>query len=166
MAKKEDLNVTDNRIYLTKEGFEKLKKELEYMKKVKKPQLSKEIGIARELGDLKENAEYIAAKETLGHVMSKIIQLEAKLSVANIIDKDKVPTDKVCIGVIVKIQDTKTNEKLEYSLVGTDEVDLSQDKISINSPVAKALLGRKVGDTVEFNAPIGVFKYKILNISK
>ncbi|MCK4533419.1 transcription elongation factor GreA, partial [bacterium] len=122
-----------NRTYLTKDGFEKLKKELEHLKKVKKPQLSKEIGVARELGDLKENAEYIAAKETLGQVMSKIVQLETKLSTARIIDKDKVPTDKVCIGVTVRIQDTKTNEKLEYGLVGTDEVDLVQNKISINS---------------------------------
>ncbi len=158
--------MTENRTYLTREGFEKLKKELEYLKKVKKPQLSIEIGIARELGDLKENAEYIAAKETLAQVMNKIAQLETKLSTAKIIDRDKVSTDKVCFGVIVKIQDIKTNEKLEYSLVGTDEVDLAQDKISINSPVAQALLGSKVGDTVEFNAPIGIFKYKILKISK
>ncbi len=156
----------ENRTYLTEEGFEKLKKDLEYLKKVKKPQLSKEIGIARELGDLKENAEYIAAKETLGHVMGKIVQLETKLSMAKIIDKDKVSTDKVCIGVIVEIQDAKTKEKLKYSLVGTGEVDLAQNKISINSPVARALLGSKVGDIVEFNAPLGIFKYKILNISK
>ncbi|MCK5534113.1 transcription elongation factor GreA [bacterium] len=156
----------EDKTYLTKNGFDKLKKELEYLKKIKKPQLSKEIGIAREMGDLKENAEYIAAKETLGHVMGKIIQLESKLSTAKIIDKDKISNDKVCIGLTVLIKDVETKEELEYTLVGTDEVDFAQGKISINSPIADALLGKKIGDIVEFKAPAGIFKYKVLKISK
>ena len=158
--------MTKGETYLTQEGYEKLRRELEYLKRVRKPQLSKEIGVAREHGDLKENAEYVAAKEALTQVMRRILQLETKLSDAKIIREGSIPVDKVYIGATVFLKDQKTDEELKYTLLGPDEINLSQGKISIKSPIAQGLLGHKVGDTVEIKAPVGSLKYKILKISR
>lgn len=152
--------------YLSKKGYEKLKEELEYIQTVKKPGISKRLGVARAHGDLSENAEYDAAKEALSHVMIRIRDLTIKLSTAEIIDGKNISSDKVYIGATVTLVDQNTDEELKYILVGTDEVDPMEDKISIDSPIAKGLLGHKVGDVVDIKIPAGIVKYKISKITR
>ena len=154
------------RIYLTQEGYEKLRKKLEYLKTVRRIELSKEIGIARGHGDLKENSEYDAAKNAQGLNEAKIAELEEKLSNGHIIDYKDIPTDRVLIGAIVKLEDLDSGEKIQYTLVSEVETDFLEGKISITSPVAQSLLGHKENETVEINVPAGILRYKILNISR
>jgi len=152
--------------YLTKEGYEKLRKKLEYLKTVLRGELSKEIGIARKHGDLKENSEYDAAKNAQGLNEAKIFELESKLSNGRIIDYEDIPTDKVLIGAIVKLKDLDSGEKIQYTLVSELEADFSEGKISVSSPVAQSLLGHKENETVEIKIPAGILRYKILKISR
>ena len=152
--------------YLTKEGYEKLRKKLEYLKTVLRGELSKEIGIARKHGDLKENSEYDAAKNAQGLNEAKIFELEGKLSNGQIIDYEDIPTDKVLIGAIVKLKDLDSGEKIQYTLVSELEADFSEGKISVSSPVAQSLLGHKENETVEIKIPAGILRYKILKISR
>jgi transcription elongation factor GreA len=152
------------RTYLTREGYEKLMHELEYLKLVKRKELSAAVEHARLLGDLKENAEYDAAKEALAFNEKRIHELENKLSTAEIIE-NKESASAVCLGVKVKIVDMDSNEEVEYNMVGPDEADPVNGFISISSPVGKALLGHKENDTVEINIPAGILKYKIVKIS-
>ena len=152
--------------YLTKEGYEKLRKKLEYLKTVRRRELSKEIGIARKHGDLKENSEYDAAKNAQGLNEAKIFELESKLSNGRIIDYEDIPTDKVLIGAIVKLKDLDSGEKIQYTLVSELEADFSEGKISVSSPVAQSLLGHKENETVEIKIPAGILRYKILKISR
>ena len=152
--------------YLTKEGYEKLRKKLEYLKTVRRSDLSKEIGIARKHGDLKENSEYDAAKNAQGLNEAKIFELESKLSNGRIIDYEDIPTDKVLIGAIVKLKDLDSGEKIQYTLVSELEADFSEGKISVSSPVAQSLLGHKENETVEIKIPAGILRYKILKISR
>lgn len=151
--------------YLSKEGYEKLLKELEALKK-KRPLLAKAIGIAREHGDLKENAEYDAAKNEQGMNEMRISQFEDRLGGVVIIDESKMPKDEVLIGTTVLLQDMGSKEKVEYTLVSQLESDFSKGKISIESPVGKGLMNHKVNDIADINVPAGFIKYKILKISR
>lgn len=152
--------------HLTRDGYEKLRKELEHLKTVKRRALSKAIGEARSHGDISENAEYDAAKEAQGLNEKKISELETKLASAQIIDEEKMAKDEVLIGATVKLKDLKSGEELEYTLVAEEEADYSQGKISISSPVGSGLVNHKEKDVVEINVPAGILKYKILKISR
>ncbi|MCU0651530.1 MAG: transcription elongation factor GreA [Candidatus Omnitrophica bacterium] len=153
-------------IYLTRSGYEKLVQELETLKTVRRRELSKAIGEARAHGDISENAEYDAAKDAQGMNEKRISELESKLSCARILDDENMSSDEVLIGATVKLEDMDTAEKLEYMLVSQEESDYTQNKISIASPVGKALMGHKVGEVLEIKIPAGILKYKILNISR
>ncbi len=150
--------------YLTREGYEKLFTKLEYLKKVKRKELSKAIGNAREQGDLSENAEYDAAKDAQALNEKRIFELEQKLTSSQIIDYKDIPSDKVLLGVTVKLKDLNTGEEIEYTLVTPEEVDFEQRKISVASPIAQGLLNHRVGDELEIKVPAGLLKYKILDI--
>ena len=146
--------------FLTRAGYEKLANELEPLKKMKN-QLSQDIAEAREKGDLKENAEYHSAKEKLGEVMSRIAKIQDKLQSAKIIDELKAPKGVVAIGCKVTLKDDDGDE-FAYALVGEDESDPSEGKISVFSPLAQGLLGKKVGEKVEVQLPAGPRSFKIL----
>jgi transcription elongation factor GreA len=154
------------RVYLTREGYEKLRKELEYLKNVKRREISKTLEYARSLGDLKENAEYQAAKEAQALNEKKIQELEQKLASAEIIDDMDIARDEVRIGAKVKLMDLDTQEEEEYTLVSPEEADPSQGLISVYSPIGKALLGHKKGDVLEIKVPAGTLRYKILDITR
>ncbi|MCF7893641.1 MAG: transcription elongation factor GreA [Candidatus Omnitrophica bacterium] len=153
------------RVHLTQEGYEKLSHELEYLKQKKRKEISAAIEHARSLGDLKENAEYHAAKEAMATNEQKVRELEDKLSRAEIIDTKNVDTDKAYLGAKVKLKDLESGEEIIYKLVGQDEANPAQELISISSPVGKSLLGRKKGDTVKVEAPVGLLSYEIVEIS-
>ncbi|GAB4332189.1 MAG: transcription elongation factor GreA [Calditrichia bacterium] len=151
-------------VYLSKDGYEKLKKELEELKQVKRPELSEKISVARDFGDLKENAEYHAAKEALALLETKIAQLEETMSRAKVLNKSEMAKDQVTILSRVKLKDLKRNVEVEYTLVSPEESDFQKKKISTTSPVGKALLGKKIGDIVEIKVPAGILKYEVLGI--
>ena len=134
--------------YYSPEGLEKLKKELEHMKSVERPRISNQIAEARDKGDLSENAEYDAAKEAQGLLEMKIAKLEDSLSNARLLDSSKVDTSKVMVLSKVVIKNTKNGAQMTYRLVSENEADLKAGKISINSPIGKGLVGKKVGETV------------------
>lgn len=154
-----------DRVYITKEGYEKLYQEMEYLKKVKRRELSVRIRKAREMGDISENAEYDAAKEAQVQLEKKIKDLEDTLSHSSIMDTDNMPLDKVRIGVKVELEDVQTGDSFFYILVSPQEANLDESKISINSPVAQSLLGKSEEDTVQISTPGGDFNYRILKIS-
>ena len=151
-------------IYLSQEGYDNLKSKLEELKQVKRPELSKKIAEARDFGDLKENAEYHAAKEAQVLLESKITQIEQTLSRAKILSKDDMAKDKVTILSQVRLKDLKNDLEVEYTLVSPAESDFKLNKISTTSPVGKALLGKKKGDVVLINVPAGTLKYQILDL--
>lgn len=153
------------KVPITKDGYEKLRSELERLKKVERPRIIKEIAEARAHGDLSENAEYHAAREKQSFVEGKIKDIETKLATATIIDTRNLSAEKVVFGATVVLSDTESGEKKRYTLVGQDESDLKENKISVHSPVGKALIGRKVGDFVEITTPAAKFEYEILGIS-
>lgn len=153
-------------VYLTREGYEKLTQELEYLEKVKRKEISKAIAHARSLGDLKENAEYDSAKNEQAHCEKRVAELKHQLSRVKIIDPKDIPQGQVFIGAKVLILDVDTEEQVEYMLVSKEEADYEKGKISMDSPVGKALMQRKVDDTVEIQVPAGTLKYKILKISR
>lgn len=155
-----------NEVYLTREGYEKLKQELEYLEKVKRREISKAIAHARSLGDLKENAEYDSAKNEQAHCEKKVLELKQKLSRVKIIDSENIPQDRIFIGAKVSLLDVDTEEQLEYMLVSKEEADYDSGKISLDSPVGKALMQRKENEVVEIQVPAGLLKYKILKISR
>ena len=147
--------------YITRAGFQKLSKELEELKK-QRTQLSAEIGEAREKGDLKENAEYHAAKERQAEIMRRIHETEEKLRSAQLIDDIKIKKDEVQIGVRVTLLEKETKEEMQWTLVGPEESNPMDGKISVYSPLAQGLLGRKVGEEVEVHLPAGPKKFKVL----
>ncbi len=153
-------------LYLTQDGYEKLVKELEFLKTVRRRELSKEIAKARGFGDLSENAEYDAAKDAQAMNEKRVSELESKLSRARILDHEKMVSDEVLIGAKVSLKDLDTAEELEYTLVSEEEADYSLGKISISSPVGKGLLNHKVNEDVEIKIPAGILKYKIVKISR
>ncbi|MGA1844344.1 MAG: transcription elongation factor GreA [bacterium] len=152
--------------YLTREGYKKLKDELEYLKGTKRREISAQIGEARAHGDISENAEYDAAKEAQGHVERKIAALEVKLARVKIIEDENFPDDKVYIGARVKLYDCQTDSEVCYLLVAPEEADFKEGKISTTAPVGRALLGREVGDSVKVKAPNGIKEYEILEITR
>ncbi|MDR3125055.1 MAG: transcription elongation factor GreA [Endomicrobium sp.] len=151
-------------IYLTRDGREKLIKELQELQK-RKPLIQDEIAKAREHGDLRENAEYDAAKETLTKLMRRIVELDSKIASAKIIEEQNIDPDKIFIGVTITIQD-EDGDNYEYRVVDLEEADPSASKISVQSPLVQGLLGHKVGQTVEVELPAGKAKFKILKISR
>ena len=150
--------------FLTPEGKKQLEEKLEYYKTVKRPEISAKIGVAREYGDLSENAEYDAAKEEQALIESEILEMEEKLRNAIVINKNKLSTDKVNIGCFVKIYDQDFDEEVEYQIIGSTESNPLKGLISNESPVGKALLDKKVGDIVKVETPAGISTLKILNI--
>ena len=155
-----------DRVYLTKEGYEKIRSELMRLQKEERPNVIAAIQKAREFGDLSENAEYHAAKERQSFIEKKIAELQTKLTNSEIIDESQIPKDKVYLGATVKLKDQNSGNEIEYKLVTTDEADFEQNKISTGSPIGKALLGKVVGESVEIQVPVGLLKYEILDISR
>jgi transcription elongation factor GreA len=151
-----------SKVPMTVRGAEWLKEELHRLKAVERPRVSNAIAEARALGDLKENAEYHAAREEQGFIQGRIQEIESKLSNAYIIDIKTLPQDgRVVFGVVVELVNVKTDEKVRYHIVGDDESDLKNKKISINSPIARALIGKSEGDTVGVQTPSGLVEYDI-----
>ena len=153
-------------IYVTEEGLQKMKKDLEYLTSVERPSISRQIAEAREKGDLSENAEYDAAKEAQGMLEMKIARLEDQVANARIIDESKIDTDTVQILNRVKIKNRGNNTLMEYVLVSETEADLKAGKISVTTPIARGLIGKKVGDVVSVKVPSGVVEYEVISISR
>ena len=153
-------------VILTQEGFDRLEKELEYLRTEKRAEIADRIKVALGFGDLSENSEYDEAKNAQAENEVKIAELENKVRYAKIIDEKEIDTETVQIGNTVKVLDMEFDEKIEYTIVGSTEVDLAQNKISNESPLGEALLGAKKNKVVEVNAPAGIMKYKILSIKK
>ena len=152
-------------IYLTAEGMKKLKDELNHMLSVERPAAAAAIAEARDKGDLSENAEYDAAREAQGLLEMRIAQLESTLTKARIIDESKIDTSKVQILSRVKLLNHNVKREVEYTIVSENEANLREGKLAMGTPIAKALLGKKVGDVVEVQVPAGILKLEILNIS-
>ena len=156
----------EKEVILTQEGYDNLEKELNFLKTEKRAEIAERIKIALGFGDLSENSEYDEAKTAQAENEVKIVELENKLRHAKIIDEKDIDTETVQVGNVVKVHDIEFDEKIEYTIVGSTEVDLAQNKISNESPLGNALLGAKKNQVVEVNAPAGVMKYKILSIKK
>ena len=156
----------DKEVLLTQEGYDNLEKELERLKTTVRYEIAERIKVALGFGDLSENSEYDEAKNAQAANEIKIAELENKLRYARIIDESEVDTKTVQVGNRVKVLDMEFDEELEYTIVGTTEVDLAQNKISNESPIGGALLGAKKNQVVEVNVPAGIMKYKILSIAK
>jgi len=154
-----------NKIPLTVRGAEKLKLELHNLKTVQRPAVIQAIAEARAQGDLSENAEYDAAKERQSFIEGRIADVEGKLSNAQIIDPATLDADGRCVfGATVEIEDTDSGETMSYQIVGDDEADIKESKVSISSPIARALIGKSAGDVVEVVAPGGVREFEILDV--
>ncbi len=152
--------------YLTQEGLDKLTKEVEHLKRVERPAITQQIAEARDKGDLSENAEYDAAKEAQGLLELKISKLEATLSDAVVIDESKLDTDRVLILSKVKLKNTNNGMEVEYTIVPETEADLKAKKISVESPIGKGLLGKKLGELAEIQVPNGTVKFEIVAIGR
>ena len=156
----------EKEILLTQEGYDKLEQELEVLKTEKRTEITERIKVALGFGDLSENSEYDEAKNAQAANETKIAELENKLRYAKIIDESEIDTKTVQVGNTVKVLDIEFDEEVSYTIVGSTEVNLAQNKISNESPIGRALLGAKKNQTVEVQAPAGVMKYKILAITK
>jgi transcription elongation factor GreA len=152
--------------YLTEEGLQKLKTELEQLTLVERPSISRQIAEARDKGDLSENAEYDAAKEAQGLLEARIKKLEDVIANSRVIDESKIDISKVQILNKVKIKNLKTNAVMEYLLVSEQEANLKEGKISVSTPIAKGLMGKKIGDKVEVSVPSGKMEFEIIEISR
>ena len=153
-------------IILTTEGYKEKEAELEHLIKVKRAEAAERVKTAREFGDLSENAEYDAAKTDQGLIEARIRELEETLKRAKIIDGEAIDTTTVSVGCFVRVHDLDYDEKSEYKLVGSAEANFAENKISNESPLGAALIGHKVGETIEVKAPAGVYSVKILGIRK
>ena len=156
----------EKEVLLTQEGYDNLEKELNYLRTEKRAEVAERIKVALGFGDLSENSEYDEAKNAQAENEVKIAELENKLRYAKIIDEKDIDTETVQVGNIVKVLDMEFDEKIEYTIVGSTEVNLAENKISNESPLGAALLGEKKNKVVEVNAPAGIMKYKILSIKK
>lgn len=152
--------------YLTKEGLDRLHKELEQFRTVDRPAITQMIAEARDKGDLSENAEYDAAKEAQGMLEMRIAKLEDTIAKARVIDESKISTDKVQILNKVKLKNKTNNSMMEYTIVAESEANLKEGKLSIGTPIAKALLGKKEGEFVEVQIPSGTVTFEIIKISR
>jgi transcription elongation factor GreA len=150
---------------ITEPGYKKLKAEVENLKNVERPNIIKQIAAARELGDLKENAEYHTAKDRQGFIEAQLADLEEKLSRVEVVDVAKIVSDKILFGATVKLEDLNSGKKISYKIVSEFEANIDDGLISSGSPVARALLGKKINDEVEVLTPGGVINYEILDIS-
>ena len=157
--------MSENTVYVTIETFNKMREELQHMKSVDRPAASRAIGEAREKGDLKENAEYDSAKEAQGMLEAKIKQLEATISNAKIVDTSTIDISNVTILTKVTMTNQATKKTITYQIVGEKEADLKAGKISASSPIGKGLMGKKVGEIAEIQAPNGVMKFMVDNIT-
>ena len=151
---------------MTYEGVKKLEDELEYLKAVKRKEITEKIKVALGYGDLSENSEYDEAKNEQAFTEGRILQLENMLKNAEVVDESEIPTDTVSVGSIVKVKDYDFDEEVEYTIVGSAEADPMNFRISNESPVGKGLIGKKVGDVVEVNVPDGVSKFEVLDIRR
>ena len=156
----------EKEVILTQEGYDNLEKELNYLRTEKRAEVADRIKVALGFGDLSENSEYDEAKNAQAANEIKIAELEEKIKYARIIDESEIDTEVVQVGNIVKVLDIEFDEEIEYTIVGSTEVDLSQNKISNESPIGQALLGKKKNNIVEVQAPVGVIKLKIKSIKK
>lgn len=152
--------------YLTEEGYKRLKEELEHMVSVMRPSISAQIAEARDKGDLSENAEYDAAKEAQGLLEGKISKLQETLNNSRILDNSSVDTSKVSLLSKVKIKNKKNNAMMEYQIVSENEANLKEGKISSDSPIGKALLGLKEGESVDVQVPSGLMTFEVIKISR
>lgn len=151
--------------YLTEEGLKKLQEELNHLRTVERPGISRQIAEARDKGDLSENAEYDAAKDAQGLLELKISKMEELVASVRIIDESKLDTSKVSVLCKVKIRNTTNKAEMTYTLVAENEADLKSGKISVSSPIGKGLLGKKVGEIADITTPGGVMKFEVLDIS-
>jgi transcription elongation factor GreA len=151
--------------YLTQNGLDRLKKELDHLMNVERPSISKQIGEAIEKGDISENAEYDAAKDAQGMLEAKIALLQSKVANARILDESKIDTSSVQILNKVTIKNKKNNATMQYTLVPESEANLKEGKISVDTPIAKGLIGKKVGDVVDIKVPSGIIPFEIVEIS-
>jgi len=154
-----------DKVYLTEKGLKKLRQELDELRTVQRPEISRQIAEARDKGDLSENAEYSAAKEAQGMLELKIASIEDKIANSRLIDESKIDTSSVQVLNKVKIKNTKNGSTMEYTLVPESEANLKDARLAVNSPIAKGLLGKKVGDVVEVKVPSGILSFEIINIS-
>ena len=152
--------------YYTKEGLKKLKDELNHLKDIERPKASNAIGEARDKGDLSENAEYDAAKEAQGMLEMKISKMEGIVANARLIDESQLDISKVLVLSKVKIKNLNNKMEMNYTLVAESEADLKAGKISVNSPIGKGLLGKKVGEVAEVSVPNGTLKFEIMSINR
>ena len=153
-----------DRVPMTRAGYEKLEQELRHLKSVERPRIVREIETARAHGDISENAEFHAAKERQSHLEGRVRQLEDRLARAQVIDTSGQVPDKVRFGVTVDLEDAESGERVTYTILGEEESDVSQGRISVTSPVARALLGREVGASVTVHVPKGTREFEILDI--
>ena len=156
----------EKEVILTQEGFDNLEKELNYLRTEKRSEIAERIKVALGFGDLSENSEYDEAKNAQAENEAKIAEYENKVRHAKIIDEKEIDTETVQIGNTIKVLDIEFDEEVDYTIVGSTEVNLAENKISNESPLGKALLGARKNSTVEVNAPAGVMKYKVLAIKK
>jgi transcription elongation factor GreA len=156
--------VANEQLVLTPEGMAKIEAELEELKTVKRKELSERLKVAISYGDLKENSEYHSAKDDQAHMETRILQLERMLKVARVVDTGSLKAGQVGVGSVVVLNDVEYGEKIEYRVVGPAEADASDNKISYESPLGKELMGKKVGDKIHVNAPIGIIEYELLEI--
>ena len=153
-------------VYLTRAGYEKLREELERLKTTERRKIAKAIGEARLQGDISENAEYDAAKDAQAHNAARLAEWEAKLAKVRIIEDENIPSDKVFIGAVVTLKDSDTDEELKYMMVSPEEASYEENKLSIYSPVGKALMGHSAGEELEIKVPAGILRYKIKKIER
>ena len=151
--------------YLTKAGLKKLREELDHLMKVERPAISKQIGEAIEKGDISENAEYDAAKDAQGMLEAKMAVIRGKISNVRILDESKIDTSQVQILNRVTLRNIKNNATVQYTLVPESEADLKKGRVSVETPIAKGLLGKKVGETAEIKVPSGIMQFEIIEIS-
>jgi len=151
--------------YLTKEGLKKLREELDFLMNVERPSISRQIGEAIEKGDISENAEYDAAKDAQGMLEAKMAVIQGKIANARILDETRIDTSQVQILNKVTLKNKKNNATVQYTLVPESEADLKQNKVSVETPIAKGLMGKKVGEVVEIKIPSGIISFEIVEIS-
>ncbi|MCM3134282.1 transcription elongation factor GreA [Paenibacillus polysaccharolyticus] len=156
--------MANDEVILTQEGLEKLEEELKELKTVKRKELAERLKLAISYGDLKENSEYHSAKDDQAFMETRILILEKMLTKARVISSDNIDSSQVSIGSTVLLNDLEFAEKIEYQLVGPAEADVSNNKISYESPLGKELMGKEVGSVIHVNAPMGVIKYELLEI--
>jgi transcription elongation factor GreA len=150
---------------ITREGYDKLREELQHLRSVERPKVIQMIATAREHGDLSENAEYHAARDKQSFIEGRVKDIENKLALAEVIDPAKLSGSRIAFGATVKLSNTQTDEEVVYRIMGADEADLGQGSISVTSPLARSLLGREVGDEVKVRMPGGERLYEVLEVS-